>query len=103
MLQYLYSLKDQVLHLGGKNLCLHAYSNADFAGNSDDRCSTGGYAIFIGARAVSWSSRKQSVVTLSSTESGRVLVDVSFPFVRSDYVISTGVGFRVASGVVASS
>ena len=32
----------------------------------------------------------------------RVLVYVSFPFVRSDYVISTGVGFRVASGVVAS-
>ena len=32
----------------------------------------------------------------------RVLVYVSFPFVRSDYVISAGVGFRVASGVVAS-
>ena len=32
----------------------------------------------------------------------RVLVYVSFPFVRSDYVISARVGFRVASGVVAS-
>ena len=32
----------------------------------------------------------------------RVLVYVSFPFVRSDYVISAGVGFRVVSGVVAS-
>ena len=32
----------------------------------------------------------------------RVLVYVSFHFVRSDYVISAGVGVRVASGVVAS-
>ena len=32
----------------------------------------------------------------------RVLVYVSFPFVRSDYVISAGIGFRVASGVMAS-
>ena len=32
----------------------------------------------------------------------RVLVYISFSFVRSDYVISAGVGFRVPSGVVAS-
>ena len=32
----------------------------------------------------------------------RVLVYISFSFVRSDYVISAGVGFRVVSGVVAS-
>ena len=37
-----------------------------------------------------------------ASETVRVLVYVSFPFVRSDYVISTGVGFRVTSGVVAS-
>ena len=50
-------------------MCLHAYSDADFAGDPDDRCSTGGYAIFLGAGAVSWSSKKQSIVALSSTES----------------------------------
>ena len=32
----------------------------------------------------------------------RVLVYISFSFVHSDYVISAGVGFRVASSVVAS-
>ena len=32
----------------------------------------------------------------------RVLVYISFSFVHSDYVISAGIGFRVASGVVAS-
>ena len=53
VLQYLYSTKDQVLHLGGENLCLHAYSDTDFAGDSNDRRSTGGYAIFLGAGAIS--------------------------------------------------
>ena len=67
--KYLYSMKDKVLCLGGKNLCLHAYSNTDFAGDSDDRHSTSGYTIFLGARAISWSSRQQSVVVLSSIES----------------------------------
>ena len=69
VLQYLNSIKDQVLCLGGKNLCLYAYSDVDFAGDSDDRCSTSRYRIFLGAKAVSWSSRKQSVIILSSTKS----------------------------------
>ena len=43
VLQDLYIMKDQVLCLGGENLCLHAYSNVNFAGNSDDRHSTSGY------------------------------------------------------------
>jgi hypothetical protein len=50
-------------------LCLHAYSDADFAGDTEDRKSTGGYAIFLGLGAVSWSSKKQTTVALSSTES----------------------------------
>ena len=45
---------------------------------------------------------KIQTTTKVNTYIVRVLVYVSFPFVRSDYVISTGVGFRVASGVVAS-
>ena len=41
VLQYLYSMKDQVFHLGGENLCFHAYFDMDFTGDSDDSCSTG--------------------------------------------------------------
>jgi hypothetical protein len=50
-------------------MSLHAYSDADFAGDSEDRKSTGGYVVFLGEGAVSWSSKKQSMVALSSTES----------------------------------
>ena len=41
-------------------------------------------------------------VKLADRHAVRVLVYISFSFVRSDYVISAGIGFRVESGVVAS-
>lgn len=45
-----------------------AYSDSDFAGDPDTRKSTTGYIIMFGGTAISWCSRKQSVIALSSTE-----------------------------------
>ena len=44
------------------------YSDSDWAGNPDDRKSTSGYAFNIGSGVVSWSSKKQPTISLSSTE-----------------------------------
>jgi hypothetical protein len=42
--------------------------DADWAGNVSDRRSTSGFMFFFGSGAVSWSSKKQPTVALSSTE-----------------------------------
>ena len=47
---------------------LHGFSDADWAGCVDSRKSTSGYAFFLGNALISWASKKQSIVALSSTE-----------------------------------
>ena len=44
------------------------YSDADHAGDLDTRKSTSGYVVMMGSGAVSWSSKKQATVALSSTD-----------------------------------
>ena len=51
------------------DVVLTGFSDSDWAGNPDDRRSTSGYAFHIGSGVVSWSSKKQPTVSLSSTES----------------------------------
>lgn len=45
------------------------FSDADHGGNPDNGKSTGGYVVKMAGAAVSWRSRLQGIVTLSSTES----------------------------------
>jgi len=42
--------------------------NNDWAGSSDDRKSTSSYLFHLGSGAISWASKKQPIISLSSTE-----------------------------------
>jgi len=53
---------------GSKGLTLTGYTDADYAGDIDTRCSTSGYLIKVGNSTCSWSSKKQRVVATSTME-----------------------------------
>jgi hypothetical protein len=55
-----------------RNIELIGYSDADWAGDEKTRRSTSGYVFLLGGAAISWSSRKQQTVDLSSTESEHI-------------------------------
>lgn len=57
-----------VFYKKGGNEELIAYTDSDYAGDLDDRKSTSGYVFMLSSGAVSWSSKKQLVVFLSTTE-----------------------------------
>jgi hypothetical protein len=68
VIRYLKGTKNLRLILGGTTPSLCGYSDADWA-STLNRHSISGFAFFLGNGSVSWSSKKQPIVTLSSTES----------------------------------
>ncbi|KAM1554065.1 hypothetical protein COP1_006744 [Malus domestica] len=68
ILRYLKGTLDWGICFRPGSLSLKAYTNADWAGDPNDRRSTTGFVIFLGNNPVSWSSKKQHTVSRSSTE-----------------------------------
>ncbi|CAL9017956.1 unnamed protein product, partial [Prunus brigantina] len=68
ILRYLNGTSTHGLFYKPGSLSLMAYSDADYAGDPDDRHSTGGYCLYLGSNLISWSSKKQGGVSRSSTE-----------------------------------
>ncbi|KAM0960324.1 hypothetical protein ACFX2C_025377 [Malus domestica] len=68
ILRYLKGSPDLGIQLTPGELDLHAFSDADWAGDPNDRRSTTGFVVYLGPNPISWSSKKQSTVSRSSTE-----------------------------------
>nr|XP_028952439.1 uncharacterized protein LOC114822278 [Malus domestica] len=62
---YMYAQCRQIPMLHGYT---KAFSDADWAGDPNDRRSTTGLMVFLGNKPISWSSKKQQTVSKSSTE-----------------------------------
>ncbi|XP_059650200.1 secreted RxLR effector protein 161-like [Cornus florida] len=50
------------------NFEIAGYTDADWAGNKDDRKSTSGGYFYVGTNLISWYSKKQNYISLSSCE-----------------------------------
>ena len=69
VLRYLNGTSDfGIFYKKGGSDDLVAYANSDYAGDLEDRKSTSRYVFLMSTGAVSWSSKKQPIVTLSTTE-----------------------------------
>lgn len=68
--RYLKFTKSKKLKMGnhGNQDNLYGYVDADWAGDQTDRKSNTGYCLIYNGALISWASRKQSSVSLSSTE-----------------------------------
>lgn len=69
ILRYLAGSPTHGIFFSAKNmLSLHAYSDADWAGDSEDYLSTNSYIVYLGKHPISWTAKKQRGVARSSTE-----------------------------------
>lgn len=68
VLRYLHGTRLHRLHLGSNRTGLEMFTDADWAGSHRDRKSNSGFLIRYGGGVICWGSRRQSCVSLSTTE-----------------------------------
>ena len=68
VLRYVRGILHFGIHLAPGPLTFSAFSDADWDGDPIDKKSTTGMLVFLGSSPISWSSKKQSIVSCSSTE-----------------------------------
>jgi hypothetical protein len=68
ILRYLRGTSTHALCFGGSNIVLQGYVDSDMAGDKDSRRSTTGYVFTVGGTTISWISKLQKVVALSTME-----------------------------------
>jgi hypothetical protein len=68
ILRYVRGTLDHGLFCTPGPITLSAFTDADWAGDPDDRRSTSGLVVFLGHNPVTWSAKKQLTVSRSSTE-----------------------------------
>ena len=69
MFRYLKGIRDYIFCYQASDLCLVGYSDDDWGGDLDQCKSTSGYAFLLSNSAISWSSKKQPCIALSTIES----------------------------------
>jgi hypothetical protein len=68
VVRYLASTIDRGITFSGSGLTFTGYCDADYAGDADTRKSTTGYVFTFNGGAISWNSKRQPTVAVSTTE-----------------------------------
>ena len=65
---YLYHTRFYAIQYGGGEMKLVGWSDSDYAGDATAAKSTSGYVFTLNGGPITWASKRQTVVALSSTE-----------------------------------
>ncbi|XP_074301271.1 secreted RxLR effector protein 161-like [Silene latifolia] len=76
-MRYLHGTSDIVLCFQSGDLRLKGYSDADWVGDLDESKSTLGYAFILDGGAISWCSKKQDCIALSTMEAEYVATSLA--------------------------
>ena len=89
ILRYLRGTTTYGLHITrSSSFALHGFTDADWAGSTDDCKSTSDYLVFFGQTPISWKSSKQRTVAHSSTEAEyKALVDGTAEVIWLQYLL----------------
>ena len=100
-LRYVRATLDYALfYAAGVPVELYGYTDADWAGSITDRRSTSGFMFSLGSAAITWSSKKQPTVALSSTKAeyrGAAIATCEVAWLRK---LLMDMGMHVDRGVV---
>ncbi|CAI5732010.1 unnamed protein product [Peronospora farinosa] len=78
ILRYLQGTKSHgICFKPGDEVDFRGYSDADWAGDHSDRKSTSGYAFLLMSAPISWGSKKQSSVSLSTSEAEYIALSLA--------------------------
>ena len=101
VLRYLRGTLDYgIWYMRGRSGELQVYTDSDFAGDVESRKSTSGYVFLMDDAAVAWLSKKQPIVTLSTTEAEYVAASVWACQVVWFKRVLEELGHRVKEGTV---
>ena len=106
VLKYTIDTKDLALHIkpkwDGNNTkwSMVAYSDSDFAGDKETRISIAGFVIYLLGVPISWKSKGQKSVTLSSTEAEFVALSEAAKEIKFIYQVLQSMGIEVELPIV---
>ena len=106
VIKYLFNTKDYGLKMHPSKLTsdglfqLMLYSDSDWAGDKETRTSVTGYSIFLQGCPISWKSKAQSSVTLSSSEAELMALSEATKEIRFIYELLTSMDVKVRLPII---
>mmetsp|Transcript_11623 Transcript_11623/g.16576 ORF Transcript_11623/g.16576 Transcript_11623/m.16576 type:complete len:154 (-) Transcript_11623:47-508(-) len=85
---------------GQKKWILHMYSDSDFAGDKERRISIAGFILYVLGVPVSWRSKGERSVALSSTEAEYVALSEAVKEIIFVYQILVSMGIKVEHPII---